>query len=327
MKTNWKRSAVSLLIIVIAFIGGCKKNETPQPSTNTSVPNTDNYSSMADFFVKNGAQMQTYTINGANGGSFTTPQGTVVTIPADAFYNSLSQIVTGPVTINFKDIYKKSDMLLSNVTTNTTTGVILQSGGEFFIKATSAGSPLTLANPLTITQPLNGLPADANMKAYVKGPDTAGAPTIDTTGWAAANYRANVIATYESYVYTLTQLPAPSAQGTWCNSDHPSYFAAYPQAILTAHSVDTGFKYMAKTFIFFSGINAGLSCEDYTNMDDPYFPNVPIGIQGTLIAINVKYGKVYSSFTTITLSANQTVNYSLTETTTAAFQAALNALN
>ncbi len=187
-------------------MAGCKKNEAPQPQTQTvvnkSVPNNDNYSSLADFFAKNGPQMQTYTINGATGGSFTTPQGTVVTIPANAFYNNLWQIVTGPVTITFKDIYKKSDMLLSNITTVTTNETPLVSGGEFYIQATAAGSPLQLANQLTITQPLNGAPPDPNMMPYIKAPDTLPHP-LDTAGWSQELANDVVSADINSHIFTL----------------------------------------------------------------------------------------------------------------------------
>ena len=87
----------------------------------------------ADFFEKNGVQMQTHTIDATAGGTFTSPQGTVVTIPANAFVTGGGAPITGNVNIEFKDIYKKSDMLLSNMSTQTATGP-LKSAGEFFIK-------------------------------------------------------------------------------------------------------------------------------------------------------------------------------------------------
>lgn len=62
MKTNFVKTAVTLLISAIAVIVGCKKNDTVQPATTTPNTNTDNYSSMANFFAKNGVPTQTYTI-------------------------------------------------------------------------------------------------------------------------------------------------------------------------------------------------------------------------------------------------------------------------
>ncbi|HXB12107.1 MAG TPA: hypothetical protein VNZ45_08995 [Bacteroidia bacterium] len=328
MKTNWRKPAVSLLIAAIGIMAGCKKNEAPQPQTqpvvNKLVPNNDNYSSMANFFAKNGAQMQTYTINGATGGSFKTPQGTVVTIPANAFYNNLYQIVTGPVTINFKDIYKKSDMLLSNVTTNAVDGTPLKSGGEFYIKATAAGSPLTLAQTIAVTQPLNGTPLDTTMKAYVKN-DTTGLPQ-DTVGWAAAHFNANLLLGLGYYVYDLAQFNPPTDSGSWCNTDEPNYFAAYAQAALTVHETDTAANYGTYVYLIIKNINTTCACHTYS-ADYFNYAYVPLGMACTIVAVGVKNGKVYSSFTPITLSVNQTANFSMTETTTAAFEATLNALN
>ena len=53
----------------------------------------------------------------------------------------------------------------------------------------------------------------------------------------------------------------------------------------------------------------------------------PQGLQCTVVAVGVKGGTVYSSFTPITITSNQTVNFSMTATTTAAFESALTALN
>lgn len=53
----------------------------------------------------------------------------------------------------------------------------------------------------------------------------------------------------------------------------------------------------------------------------------PVGLPCTVVAIGVKDGKVYSSFTPITISANQTVSFSMSETTTADFKSQLAALN
>src|ERR1039458_2994117 len=112
-----KTSKSLILIIAIVAVVSCKKDTKSSTTTTPPPPAADNYSSVNAFFSKNGVAMQTCTVNGTTGGSFTSSQGTTVTIPANAFLTQASVPVTGNVTIQFKDIYKKSDMLLSNMPT------------------------------------------------------------------------------------------------------------------------------------------------------------------------------------------------------------------
>jgi len=328
MKTNLKTTTGSLFVALTLIIG-CHKDSTTQPSptTTTQTTNTDNYSSMANFFAKNGVVAQTYTITNSAGGSFTTPQGTVVTIPANTFVNNLNQQIAGTVTITFKDIYKKSDMLLSNITTNMTTGAPLKSGGEFFIKATSAGTAVNMANTITVKQPLNSLPVDSLMQPYIKTDSTSTPVNIDTLGWALAHYNATVSSTVNGYIYSLYTIGNPNASGAWCNSDDPYYFSSYTQGSLILQETDNASDYNTYVYLIFKGITTVDACHTYNGNTFSYSNCVPIGLQCTVVAVGVKNGTVYSSFTPITIGANQTVNFSMSATTTAQFKAALTALN
>ncbi len=319
MKTNLKKTA-GVILFVLSVVMGCHKDST-QPTTTTTktTANTDNYTSMANFFATNGVAMQTYTVTGSAGGSFTTPQGTQVTIPANAFDNNLWQTVTGTVTINFRDIYQKSDMLLSNIPTNMNTGAPLKSGGEFFIKATSGGTAVNLVNVITVKQPLNSAPLDSGMSAFFK-------PVNDTIGWGVNDSDGYSIPTIANYVFSLYTFNEPVDSGTWCNSDNPSYFSAYPQTVLTLKESDNPANYDTYVFLVFKSINAMVHV--YNGSGDAFPYNyAPVGLQCTVVAVGIKGGAVYSSFTPITISANQTVNFSMTATTTADFKSQLAALN
>ena len=62
---------------------------------------------------------------------------------------------------------------------------------------------------------------------------------------------------------------------------------------------------------------AGLSINEF-----PY-SYAPKGLECTLVALGVKDGKTYSAFVPITIGDNQTVNFTLSETTTDDFKAQL----
>jgi len=68
---------------------------------------------MASFFDANASSMLTYVINRTTCGSFTTPNGIIVSIPSGAFVTQDGILVNGDVTIRFNDIYSRSEMLFS----------------------------------------------------------------------------------------------------------------------------------------------------------------------------------------------------------------------
>jgi len=54
---------------------------------------------------------------------------------------------------------------------------------------------------------------------------------------------------------------------------------------------------------------------------------MPVGLECTIVAVGIKDTKLHASFTDITITANQTVNVSLAETSEADFKSKLTALN
>jgi hypothetical protein len=311
------KKTIFLLGTAIALMGiSCKKNTEPIPEeTPNPVTPTENYSSLADFYSKNGAPVETFTVNSANGGSFISQKSTTVVIPANAFQTN------GIVTVKFRDIYSKSDMLLSNKPTNCWYYAPLVSAGEFFIKATINNSPAQLTGSvgINIFQPLNG-PVDTAMKAFGAVGDSTG---NFAWGW---NSQYSVISTASNYIFSMYQFSAPVDSGSWCNSDNPTFFGTVPQTTLTANPTQTG--YSPDVFLVFSGVKSMIHVYKTWGSSTSFPYNyAPVGYQCTLVAIGVKDGKLYSSFTPITISNNQTVNFTMSETTTEAFKTSLNALN
>lgn len=300
----------------------CKKDDNAIVNTHTPV---DNYSSIDDFFSKNQPAMQEYTINGALGGSFTTPQGTIVTIPANAFVSQTSLPVTGDVTIQFKDIYLKSDMLLQDKSTMLSSGRPLKSGGEFFIKAVSDNAGLLLADgknilveqPATLT---GGVDTVNVMTPFVQG-DTAAniawVPSIADT----------VIYSMLDYIYSLYQFSVPADSGTWCNSDNATFFSMYSQTNLTMIPNDSTNIYGTQVFLVFKDISSMVHVYQNSFIQKYNYYFYPVGLESTMVAIGVKDGTLYTSFIPITGSGSMTLNFSLSETTTAEFLSELEALN
>ncbi len=329
-----KMFAITLFFVIITVtLIECKKDSVTTASTTTNTPTTntlttsEGYTSLSDFFIKNGVAMQTYTISGSAGGSFTSPQGTQVTIPANAFVTNGSTPVTGNLIIQFKDIYKKSDMLLSNMPTQTATGP-LKSAGEFFINVEANNSPVTLANGknIRVQQPLMGQAKDLAMAPFVLAPAT-GSVNANPVWANNSQDTVNPNQIVDAYMFTLNQYDSTQSSGTWCNSDVSSYFSAYSQTNLIINpSIDiTG--YDINIFLVFTDINSMVHVYQSNNSNNFPYNYAPVGLKCNVVAVAAKGGNLYSSFTPITISANQTVNFNLTETTTTAFKTALKALD
>jgi hypothetical protein len=279
---------------------------------------------MKDFYAVNAVKSQPFSVNAAVGTTFTSSQGTLITVPANAFVTLGGTPVTGTVDIEYKELYKKSDMLFSDKPTVLTDGRPLKSGGEFFIKATSNGAAvqLTPGYHITVEQPFNGFLFDPAMTAFTA--------LTDTFAWVPANNAAvNDSAlgySYTSYIFGLYAFSSPEDSGTWCNSDNGTFFSAYPQTSLTLHQSDDHDLYNADVFLIFSGINSMVHVYYSLGNDYPYL-YAPQGLNCTVVAVGIRDSTLYSSFTPITIGTNQTVNFSLHQTTDEDFHQQVDALN
>ncbi|MCC7301742.1 MAG: hypothetical protein IT233_03775 [Bacteroidia bacterium] len=261
-----------------------------------------------------------FSVNNQNGGSFTTPKGTVVTIPSNVFVTQTNGPVTGDVLVEFLDVFKKSDMLLLDMGTEWANGGALESTGEFFVRATQNNVPVILngVNPIQVELPAFNNPIDTGMTAFDAAPDTTGQNLV----WWNSGQN-SLVATQSSYIFYLYQFSSPASNGTMCNSDQPC-FQNVPMATLTMVPTNSPAEFGTEVFLCFTGVNAMVHV--YGAQNFPY-SFAPVGYQATLIAIGAKDGKLYSSFTPLTITNNMTVNFTLTETTETAFKAAIDALN
>jgi len=315
-----------LLLIVITIIhSSCAKEQINNTVPDSTAVNKDTvYTSIADFYSKNGVVSKNYTVNADSGGSFTTSKGTIVTIPANAFTDKNGNVVHGNVNIEFKDIYSKSDMLLSDKPTISSWGSPLKSGGEFFIKATSGNVAVNInANKvIAVIQPPVA-PLDSLMRPFTGNVNGGVLSWTDSTFNTITDTATNL----SNYLFSLYQFNYPVDSGTWCNSDNSTYFSAYPQTTLTLHANDVVDSFNTQVFLLFSNINSMVHVyENYNATQDFPYNYAPLGLSCTAVAIGVKNGHLYSSFTPITIGNNQAYVFTLSLTTSTAFLAKLKTL-
>lgn len=151
--------------IVLSAIG-CDNEKDVKPPANI-----DGEAMLENFNTHVEDLKQEFTISAADGGTITGSQGTSVTFFSNAFLNPDNTPVTGDVSIELVEIFKKSDMLLGRKPTNgrkpDNTISTLISGGEFFINATQGDKQLKLENGFFLAAPVeNTGEADPDMLVF-----------------------------------------------------------------------------------------------------------------------------------------------------------------
>ena len=303
--------AIILLILFIGFaFTACKKDtlDINDPSHETTY-----YATIQEFLDQHAVASEYFTFNSSTGGTFNSVKGSQIIVSPNSFAAG-GFIITGNVTLEFKDIYDKSDMIFSQMPTTLMYGGILESGGMFYIRVKQGNLALDLAPGKSITIKL---PLDSG-----SSPVSAMAPYVfvDSTlspGWVAPFLDSSYVSNDSlNYIYTLMQLYPPLDSGTWYNCDDPTAFQAYSPISLTAHQLDSSNLYGTIIFLVFPGFNAVVSLSSFNSIDFTY-NYVPIGLNFTMLAIGVKESNLYYFKQDFILNQIQTMNFSMTQTTEA----------
>ena len=150
---------ITYLILTISLgLFSCKKHEIiPEPIPTSNLENvfTDNVEDAK----------QDFTINNNAGGSFTGLDGTIVTVPVDAFVYADGSTVTGAVNIEMIEVLNYNDMVLMNKPTVSGDNILV-SGGQLKITATKSGSQVYLAEGVGLAVRVPTDSPDPSMALY-----------------------------------------------------------------------------------------------------------------------------------------------------------------
>jgi hypothetical protein len=127
-----KRNKIILALaaaMMIAAMNSCKKDVL---ETN-EVQATGSYTSLQDFYDRNGVDAQVFFINPDQNSIVTGDSGTMIGIPPNSLVDSNGSPPSGQVKVTLREIYGIKSMVLSHTPT-TSNGAILQSGGMFYLE-------------------------------------------------------------------------------------------------------------------------------------------------------------------------------------------------
>lgn len=299
------------------------------------------------FFDANGAPVQTQnvTLDGSATVSATFAQGTKLTFAPGSVIDAAGNAYTGQVVLSVREITSKSDMLLSNVLTNSNEKPIV-SGGMFNLDLkTPAGAALNVSpvKGVGAAVPVRPAPVPAlidnkGMQQFVGSqktcggtepsgnplPNTGGAPIAagdSSVNWCPVGGQFNISGGVPgSYVFSIFN------KG-WINCD---FFYSDPR-VKTTLKVTFDAINDANTIVFMipQGINTviALYTKDGANKRKSYDNSVPTGLNAELVALTFNAGKQYLAHKTITVATAATENLTFSEATTAEIKAYLTPLN
>ncbi|MBW8683193.1 hypothetical protein [Chitinophaga rhizophila] len=152
-------SVRALALVTTIAVVSCNKQsavEKLNPDGNavaaTAEPSRD-ARLLADLFKSAAPKTSFFTVSAKQPGTLSTPNGTRYTIPPGALRRKDGSVPTGPVSVAIREVYSPKDFVLTNRPT-ATNGQYLLSYGEFFVRATEGGADLTLAAPIAVQAPV-----------------------------------------------------------------------------------------------------------------------------------------------------------------------------
>ncbi len=138
------------------------KNEN-EKTANRRVEIVRNYRDQANQIEKLAKPAQTFLINPKRDTILIGKEGTQVYIRANSF---AMKDQNTPIEIKLTEFYKKSDFILNNLSTSTTTDELLESGGTIDIQASSGNEQLNLKQGASLQVVFKDKKADDGMEAY-----------------------------------------------------------------------------------------------------------------------------------------------------------------
>lgn len=249
------------------------KETPPQPSK---------YRNLQAFFILNGATTQQFQIEANQPVIIEGRQGINISLAAHSFVNVAHQPVTGKIMIRIKEVFSKSDMVLSNKPT-TSQNRLLTSGGTFFISATKRNLPLQLVRPAEVYLPITKKITNPAIMQVFRGSRSSSnlfedKPQFD---WKKSHHSRVEVASFKkkpALKVTLNEL-------NWINCDH-FYRNDIARSMLTVQTAGLDRPLQEQvTFLVFKNIHGVMRLYRKQHKFSMY--NVPTQETATIVSIGI----------------------------------------
>jgi hypothetical protein len=325
-----KQSFFSALAL-IALLSACSKSDSGSQTVDLDEVG---FEKAKTFFEENAPKYESFTVNANAASIITTTKGTKISIPAGSFRSLSGQPITGNVTVSVKDLYKSSDMLLSNRPTNSN-GQMLLSFGEMAVNATQDGKALQLrddSNNVRVQVPNVPNPrqgqqapdilmwdADTSVTTVTSGHNHENIPvnsTVPTNVSRGANWTATGQSATNNFNGTASFKLDKLRKWTNCDAIHqPGNTPITVLGYFTNHfnplTKETLGDYQP-SMLYFKPKNQNILVKLYNRIFNApagkegmlsYQNSFYVGLEGTFLAITFKGDKIYAQMKETTIGA------------------------
>lgn len=170
MKINSVPILLSLLGSFLLFFSSCDKS-------NQGLP----YDDIDDFFFNKGPKTQTFSFDPGYAQTITGTNGTLVKFLPNSFNDASGNLITTTVVLEMKEILTKGDMIWADLPTDCYSEV-LESGGEFYLNASSNGTKVFLNQDFQMIVPVSNATVNRDsMQLFIQA-----MPVPDSPVWVPA---------------------------------------------------------------------------------------------------------------------------------------------
>lgn len=324
-----KKFITSTLLVAatVISISSCKKEASTTINPNSSA-GVDGQT-MATFRKNHGPQAESFTVDASAGAVVTSSKGIKYTIPAGAFVTSAGAAVTGNVTFSVKEINTAADMLLSDRPTLTRDGRMMVSYGEIFVQAVQNNNSLVLKRDSGVKVQIPAKPNGQEIPLW----DGDSTTSVSLSGYDYLNTAVTIsIQTPVRRGIVWDQISAGYAffngsNGTldfkldslaqWRNCDAILPTSGTKTTVLgyfnSHYNPETAQDYSGDqpTMLFFKPHNQNTLIKLYDIILNAtgsyqgfvsYQASMPIGMQGTFLAMSTQNGKFYADMKDVTIA-------------------------
>ncbi len=152
----------------IPILQGKQPAKKAKSKTKSTVPQSVN-----TLFEKMGSSSQFFTFSNIQNNVLRGKKGTLLSIPENTFVQKDGKTVTGQVTLELKEAFNTSKMLLSNITTNSDYGVVITDGGIYVNVVDEKGKQLVVPKNKSIYVETPTAKRDGKMWVFYAKENTA----------------------------------------------------------------------------------------------------------------------------------------------------------
>ncbi len=306
-----------ILPILLGFIAyGCINDYPVGPPSYPYQP----YNPYPNNGNNNSNTQQTIEFRNSNGFSGHLNQGTYLNIPANAFVNNNGQVIDGHIYLTINEIYKKSDMFLSAISTVSDTS-LLQSGGMLYLSATQNNTTVSLKSGVHILAsfPVNGTPL--NMQVFNGASSSNGFTSWKLNADTVNNY---IVLKKDStgkagYYYNMY-----SSGLNWLNCDH---FNTQTPTTTVKVSVANSSLFSGMTCALVYQVNSETMMNPDTGKYNFMITGSPVGLKATIVVFAQKNYANYAAFVPVTITSNMLQTVTLSQMDENTFKSKLRALD